>query len=283
MKINKVLNILESWMPKAISEDFDNVGLIIGNSSKELQSILVTLDSTVDVIEEAIEKNCNLIISYHPIIFEGIKKINEQEDYVQKAVIKAIENKICIYFPTIFRTLGGNFLFSDHFYAIHTSMDNHENGISYSLAKILGLNKTSILIPKEKKINNLKIGMGTIGYLSSELSEDKFLKLVKNSIKNSLIRHSKMTGKKISKVAIVAGSGSFAIDECLNNNVDALITSDLKYHNFFMGTNKILLLDIGHFESEKHIKLIIQEYLKKKLPNFTILLSEKNVNPVNYY
>ncbi|MCH2480222.1 MAG: Nif3-like dinuclear metal center hexameric protein [Flavobacteriales bacterium] len=264
MKINKVLNILESWMPKAISEDFDNVGLIIGNSSKELQSILVTLDSTVDVIEEAIEKNCNLIISYHPIIFEGIKKINEQEDYVQKAVIKAIENKICIY-------------------AIHTSMDNHENGISYSLAKILGLNKTSILIPKEKKINNLKIGMGTIGYLSSELSEDKFLKLVKNSIKNSLIRHSKMTGKKISKVAIVAGSGSFAIDECLNNNVDALITSDLKYHNFFMGTNKILLLDIGHFESEKHIKLIIQEYLKKKLPNFTILLSEKNVNPVNYY
>ena len=230
MKINKVLNILESWMPKAISEDFDNVGLIIGNSSKELQSILVTLDSTVDVIEEAIEKNCNLIISYHPIIFEGIKKINEQEDYVQKAVIKAIENKICIY-------------------AIHTSMDNHENGISYSLAKILGLNKTSILIPKEKKINNLKIGMGTIGYLSSELSEDKFLKLVKNSIKNSLIRHSKMTGKKISKVAIVAGSGSFAIDECLNNNVDALITSDLKYHNFFMGTNKILLLDIGHFES----------------------------------
>ena len=254
MKINKVLNILESWMPKAISEDFDNVGLIIGNSSKELQSILVTLDSTVDVIEEAIEKNCNLIISYHPIIFEGIKKINEQEDYVQKAVIKAIENKICIY-------------------AIHTSMDNHENGISYSLAKILGLNKTSIL----------KIGMGTIGYLSSELSEYKFLKLVKNSIKNSLIRHSKMTGKKISKVAIVAGSGSFAIDECLNNNVDALITSDLKYHNFFMGTNKILLLDIGHFESEKHIKLIIQEYLKKKLPNFTILLSEKNVNPVNYY
>ena len=129
MNINKVLNILESWMPKAISEDFDNVGLIIGNSSQELQNILVTLDSTVDVIEEAIEKNCNLIISYHPIIFEGIKKINEQEDYVQKAVIKAIENKICIY-------------------AIHTSMDNHENGISYSLAKILGLNKTSILIPK---------------------------------------------------------------------------------------------------------------------------------------
>ena len=190
MKINKVLDILESWMPKAISEDFDNVGLIIGNSSQELQNILVTLDSTVDVIEEAIEKNCNLIISYHPIIFEGIKKINEQEDYVQKAIIKAIENKICIY-------------------AIHTSMDNHENGISYSLAKILGLNKTSILIPKEKKINNLKIGMGTIGYLSSELSEDKFLELVKNSIKNSLIRHSKMIGKKISKVAIVAG--------CINN------------------------------------------------------------------
>ena len=134
MKINKVLDILENWMPKAISEDFDNVGLIIGNSSQELQNILVTLDSTVDVIEEAIEKNCNLIISYHPIIFEGIKKINEQKDYVQKAIVKAIENKISIY-------------------AIHTSMDNHPNGISSSLAKIIGLNKTSVLIPKDKKID----------------------------------------------------------------------------------------------------------------------------------
>ena len=264
MKINNVLDILESWMPKEISEDFDNVGLLVGNSSQELKNIIVTLDTTVDVIEEAIDKDCNLIISYHPIIFEGIKKINEQKDYVQKAIVKAIENKISIY-------------------AIHTSMDNHPNGISFSLAKIIGLNKTSVLIPKDKKIDDLKIGMGTVGYLNSKISEEKFLDLVKKNIKNNLIRHSKITGKKISKVAIVAGSGSFAIDECLSNDVDALITSDIKYHNFFIENNKILLVDIGHFESEKHIKLVIQEYLKKKLPNFTILLSEKNVNPVNYY
>ena len=264
MKINNVLDILESWMPKEISEDFDNVGLLVGNPSQELKNIIVTLDTTVDVIEEAIDKDCNLIISYHPIIFEGIKKINEQKDYVQKAIVKAIENKISIY-------------------AIHTSMDNHPNGISFSLAKIIGLNKTSVLIPKDKKIDDLKIGMGTVGYLNSKISEEKFLDLVKKNIKNNLIRHSKITGKKISKVAIVAGSGSFAIDECLSNDVDALITSDIKYHKFFIENNKILLVDIGHFESEKHIKLVIQEYLKKKLPNFTILLSEKNVNPVNYY
>ena len=263
MKINKVLDILESWMPKGISEDFDNVGLLIGNPSEELKNILITLDTTVDVVEEAIDKGCNLIISYHPIIFDGIKKISEQ-DYVQKAIVKSIENKIAIY-------------------AIHTSMDNHPNGISYSLAKIVGLNKTSILMPKDKKIDNLKTGMGTVGYLKSEISEEKFLDLVKKNIKNNFIRHSKLTGKKISKVAIVAGSGSFAIDDCLNNDVDALITSDLKYHKFFIENDKILLLDIGHFESEKHIKLVIQEYLKKKLPNFTVLLSEKNVNPVNYF
>ena len=264
MKINKVLDVLESWMPKEISEDFDNVGLLIGDASKDLKNILVTLDSTVDVIGEAIEKDCNLIISYHPIIFEGIKRINEEKGYVQKALIKAIENRISIY-------------------ALHTSMDNHPNGISASLAKIIDLNKTSTLIPKEKKINNLKTGMGTVGYLKSKISEEKFLDLVKKKINNTLIRHSKKTGKKISKVAIVAGSGSFAIDDCLDNNVDALITSDLKYHKFFIENDKILLVDIGHFESEKHIKLVIQEYLKKKLPNFTILLSEKNINPVNYY
>jgi dinuclear metal center YbgI/SA1388 family protein len=264
MKINKVLDVLESWMPKEISEDFDNVGLLIGDASKDLKNILVTLDATVDVIGEAIDKDCNLIISYHPIIFEGIKRINEEKGYVQKALIKAIENRISIY-------------------ALHTSMDNHPNGISESLAKIIGLNKTFTLIPKEKKINNLKTGMGTVGYLKSKISEEKFLDLVKKKINNTLIRHSKKTGKKISKVAIVAGSGSFAIDDCLDNNVDALITSDLKYHKFFIENDKILLVDIGHFESEKHIKLVIQEYLKKKLPNFTILLSEKNVNPVNYY
>ena len=263
MKINKALDILESWMPKEISEDFDNVGLLIGDPSKELRNILVTLDATEDIIEEAIDKGCNLIVSYHPIIFDGIKKISEQ-DYVQKAIVKAIENKIAIY-------------------AIHTSMDNHPNGISYSLAKIVGLNKTSIIIPKGKKVGNLKIGMGTIGFLKSRISEEKFLDLVKKKVKNNFIRHSKFTGKKISKVAIVAGSGSFAIDDCLNNDVDALITSDLKYHKFFIENDKILLLDIGHFESEKHIKLVIQEYLKKKLPNFTILLSERNVNPVNYF
>ena len=264
MKINKVLDILESWMPKEISEDFDNVGLLIGDASKDLKNILVTLDATVDIVEEAIDKDCNLIISYHPIIFEGIKKLNQEKGYVQKALVKAIENRISIY-------------------ALHTSMDNHPNGISFSLAKIIGLNKTSTLIPKEKRINNLKTGMGTVGYLKSKISEEKFLDLIKKKINSTLIRHSKTTGKKISKVAIVAGSGSFAIDDCLSNNVDALITSDLKYHNFFIENDKILLLDIGHFESEKHIKLVIQEYLKKKLPNFTILLSEKNVNPVNYY
>ena len=207
MKINKVLDILESWMPKEISEDFDNVGLLIGDASKDLKNILVTLDATVDIVEEAIDKDCNLIISYHPIIFEGIKKLNQEKGYVQKALVKAIENRISIY-------------------ALHTSMDNHPNGISFSLAKIIGLNKTSTLIPKEKRINNLKTGMGTVGYLKSKISEEKFLDLIKKKINNTLIRHSKTTGKKISKVAIVAGSGSFAIDDCLSNNVDALITSD---------------------------------------------------------
>ncbi len=262
MKINNVLDILESWAPKEIAEDFDNVGLLIGDPSRALKNILVTLDATEDIVEEAIKKGCNLIISYHPIIFDGIKKISEQ-DYVQKTIVKSIENRISIY-------------------AIHTSIDNHPNGISYSLAKIFGLNKTSILIPKDKKIGNSKIGMGTIGHLKSKISEENFLDLVKKNIKNDFIRHSKLTGKMISKVAVVAGSGSFAIDDCLKNNVDALITSDLKYHKFFIENDKILLIDIGHFESEKHIKLVIQEYLKKKLPNFTILLSEKNVNPVNY-
>ena len=264
MRVIEIMKIIEEWMPTSIAEDFDNVGLIIGDPQLEINSILVTLDTTEDVVEEAISKDCNLIVSYHPIIFNGLKQITHDSTYVQKSVIKAVKNNIAVY-------------------SIHTSMDNHPEGISYLLAELIGLKKISTFIPKDEQKVKSKIGIGSIGKYENPLDEIEFFDLLKNKLDLKYLRHTSKSNKKISKVSIVVGSGSFAIKNSIESNVDAFITSDLKYHNFFEADNKLILVDIGHYESEKHIKLFIKEFLNKKLPNFTILLSEENINPVNYY
>ena len=125
--------------------------------------------------------------------------------------------------------------------------------------------------------------MGIKGELEKPLEEDDFFNVLKDKLNLKYIIHSLKLNRTVSKVSIVVGSGSFAIKNSLDSNVDAFITSDLKYHNFFEVDDKALLIDIGHYESENHIKLIIKEFLIKNLPNFTILLSKENINPVNYY
>ena len=264
MKVSEIREILDKWMPISTAEDFDNVGLLVGDLNSEVKNILVTLDTTLNVVDEALDKDCNLIVSYHPIIFNSLKKITTDSGYVQKSVIKAVKNNISVY-------------------AIHTSLDNHPEGISYFLSKKIGLKKISTLIPKIDNKNNFKIGMGSKGELIEPMEENNFFDLIKNKLELKYLRHSVKLNKKISKVSIVVGSGSFAIKNSLDSNVDAFITSDLKYHNFYEADNKAILVDIGHYESENHIKLIIKEFLNKKLPNFTILLSTENINPVNYY
>jgi dinuclear metal center YbgI/SA1388 family protein len=264
MRVIEITRIINDWMPTSFAEDFDNVGLIVGDPESEISSILVTLDTTEDVVEEAIERGCNMVVSYHPIIFNGLKQITSNSNYVEKSVIKAVKNNISVY-------------------AIHTSLDNHPNGISYILSDLIGLENISTLIPKEEKLADNNIGVGSIGELENPMNETEFFDHLKNKLDLKYLRHTKKLNKKISKVSVVVGSGSFAIKNSIESNVDAFITSDFKYHNFFEADSKALFIDIGHYESEKHIKLVIKEFLNKKLPNFTILLSEMNINPVNYY
>ena len=154
MKVSEIAKIIDNWMPTSIAEDFDNVGLIIGDPESKITSILVTLDTTENVVEEAINKGCNLIVSYHPIIFNGLKQITNNS-YVQKSVIKAVKNNISVY-------------------SIHTSFDNHPKGISYLLSDLIGLENISVLLPKEEKINENRIGMGSIGELKKPMDETTF-------------------------------------------------------------------------------------------------------------
>ena len=260
MLIQDFIDVIEEWSPPSQAEDFDNVGLILGDALLNLEGVLITLDTTEEIIKEAVEKNCNLIVSFHPIIFSGIKKLTKNS-YVEKVVIKAIENKISIY-------------------SIHTSLDNHPKGVNYKISEKIGLKKSRILIPNKF---NKNVGMGRIGELESPLNEKDFLEFIKTKMETSTIRHSRLLNKKIRKVALLGGSGSFAIKDAIDQKANAYITSDLKYHNFFEANSEIVLFDIGHYESEQFTKKLILDYLRKKFPNFATILISKNTNPVNYF
>ncbi|MBF0695131.1 MAG: Nif3-like dinuclear metal center hexameric protein [Flavobacterium sp.] len=363
MKINQITAVLEQMAPQAYAEDFDNVGLLVGDANSDATGILVCHDSLEEVIDEAIAKNCNLIVCFHPILFSALKKITGK-NYVERAILKAIKNDVAIY-------------------AVHTSLDNHMNGVNKIFCDALGLTDTKILIPKENFIRKLvtftvaenadkirdamfeagagtignydhcsfnsvgfgtyrgnedsdpvvgtkgeftktdevkievtfkkhqqqailkalfenhlyeevayelydllnqhqNIGMGMTGILHEPMDERDFLEFVKEKMQCGGIRHSAYTGKKISKVAVLGGSGAFAIKQAISAGCDCFLTADLKYHNYYEAEGKLLLADIGHYESERYTKNYIVEYLTEKIPNFAIILSETNTNPVKY-
>ncbi|WP_372918207.1 Nif3-like dinuclear metal center hexameric protein [Salegentibacter sp.] len=363
MQIQEVIDILEDFAPTSYAEDFDNVGLLVGNPSTQVKGAIITLDTLEEVVDEAIAKNCNLIISFHPIIFSGLKKLNGK-NYVERTVLKAIKNDIAIY-------------------AIHTALDNQHKGVNDMICEKLGLTKRKILIPRTQSIKklttfvpnknadevrkalfdagagsignydncsfNLKgsgsfkpnddanpvigqkgevhfeeetqigltfpahlkvkilkalfsshpyeevayeittldnsnqhLGMGMIGELEKEVDETTFLQEVKRIFNSGCIRHSELRQKPVKKVAVLGGSGSFAIENAKRAGADVYITADLKYHDFYKAEKKLVLADIGHYESEQYTKNLLHSYLTKKISNFALILAETNTNPIKY-
>ncbi len=258
MTIKDVANYLEKIAPLHQAEDFDNVGLLIGSYDTEVKGVLVTLDTLEETVDEAIANKCNLIVSFHPIIFSGLKKINGNS-YVERVVLKAIQNNIAIY-------------------ATHTALDNSKVGVSAKMCDVLGLTNHQILIPK----NDENIGMGMIGDLPEPMNEQDFLNYTKMVFNSGGVRHSKKLGKTIQKVAVLGGSGSFAISNAIQEKADVYISADFKYHDFFKAEQKILLIDVGHYESEQFTKTLLVEYLTKKFTSFAVILSEKSTNPIYY-
>jgi len=363
MIIQDVIDQLEEFAPTHYAEDFDNVGLLVGNPQQNLTGVLVTLDCLEATIDEAIQQNCNCIVAFHPIIFKGLKKLTGK-NYVERTIIKAIQHKIAIF-------------------AIHTALDNMHKGVNYQICKELGLKRTEILVPKKECIHKLttyvptqnaadlrnalfdagagnignysncsfstegegsflgnaesspKIGekgklhlekevqinitydahlkntiikalqkhhpyeevayeisilenynqqrgIGMSGYLDKPMKETDFIEHLKATFGTPVIRHSSFLGKPIEKVAVLGGSGAFAISNAKNCKADAYVTADLKHHDFYQAENSILLADVGHYESEQHTKALLHAYLREKFTNFALVLSEINTNPIQY-
>lgn len=260
MKIKEITDYLESIAPVQYQESYDNAGLIIGDPEKEVNRALVCLDSTEAVIDEAIRKGCQLVIAHHPIIFGGLKKITGK-NYVERTVIKAIKYDIAIY-------------------AIHTNLDNIMAGVNAKIAEKLELKDTQILSPKD--VQTEQIGAGMIGTLRKTMDEMAFLKFVKEKMQADCIRHTQTLGKKIEKVAVCGGSGSFLLEEAIRQKADVFITGDFKYHQFFDADGKIIIADIGHYESEQFTPELLHELLSKKFRTFAVLFSDTKTNPIKY-
>lgn len=364
MLIREFIAEFEKIIPTKQAENFDNVGLLCGRPENEITGILVTHDALENVIDEAIRTNHNVILTFHPIIFSGLKSLTGK-NYVERAVLKAIENNIAIY-------------------AIHTAFDNDYFGVNFGICEKLNLKHQKVLMPKTNDLTKLEVyvpsenaadlknalfeagagnigfydecsfsvsgtgtfrplegsapkvgeknirenthevvvsvifenfkkskilsamksahpyeevayqiislenenqflGLGRIGELEDEMSEENFLKFVKKTFNLSVIRHSAFTSKMIKKVGVLGGSGSSGIPAAMGQKCDAYLTGDLKYHEFFQSENQMLICDIGHFESEQFVVPQLVEILSQNFSNFAISKSTEKTNPVNYF
>ena len=364
MQIIDIIRVLENKAPLSLQESYDNAGLLTGNQDWNCTGILCTLDATEEVVLEAKNKGCNLIVAHHPIIFGGLKKINGK-NYVEKTVIAAIKNDIAIY-------------------AIHTNLDNMLDGVNNRIADQIGLINRQTLLPKAGQLMKLftfvptteaekvrsalfeagagnigeysevsfngdgfgtfkgsdkttpfigepeklhkekeikievifpvylkdslirtlikvhpyeeaaydivalsndyqSVGSGLLGELPEALAETGFLHMLKTSFELSVIRHTPLLGKKIKKVALCGGSGSFLIGKAIAAGADIYLSADIKYHEFFDANNRLVIADIGHWETEQFTTDLLIEILQAKFPTFAVLKSGVKTNPVNYF
>jgi len=363
MNISTIINQLEQLAPISLQESYDNSGLLVGDRSINVAAALLCVDSTEEVIDEAIERNCGLVIAHHPIIFSGMKSLTGK-NYMERTLLKAIKNDIAIY-------------------AIHTNLDNVKNGVNKKMAEKIGLQNVQILNPKKGNLVKLvffcpvkvsekiktalfeigggaigeydccsfsiegkgsfragehanphvgkrgeihvekenrielifpdylqaellralktnhpyeevafdiyrlenkwaEVGSGMVGELAEPMGTIEFLDSLKVNLGTDCVRHTKEVKEKVKRIAICGGSGSFLLNSAIAQSADVFITGDYKYHQFFDADGKIVIADVGHFESEQHTPELIQEYLQEKIPNFATYLSEVNTNPINY-
>lgn len=257
----EVMEYLESVAPLQLQEKYDNSGLLIGSSAQVVHGLLVSLDCTEEVLDEAIQKGCNMIVSHHPAIFYGVKSITGST-MTERIIEKAIKNDLILY-------------------AIHTNLDNTlANGVNQRIARQLGLDIDGILRPLEA---DPTLGAGILGYFPEALTESQFLELLRERMKSPVIRHTRLIHRPIRKVALCGGSGSFLLADAKKAGAHALVTADIKYHQFFDADGDLLVCDIGHYESEQYTVQLLQELISANFTTFAAHCTGINTNPVQYY
>jgi dinuclear metal center YbgI/SA1388 family protein len=363
MLLKEIVSALEEFAPPSLQESYDNSGLLVGDSAQTITGVLFCLDSTEEIIDEAVAKGCNLVVAHHPIIFSGLKRITGK-NYIERTVLKAILKGVAIY-------------------AIHTNLDNVKHGVNKKIADKLGLSGLRVLAPRRNELLKLEVfvpidnldvvrtaifqaggghignydecsftlqgqgtfrpleganptlgslgvrhseseyvlsfvvpswlrgkvhqamvqahpyeevahqwialqntlqdvGSGMIGELSEPLEITDFMKMLKDTMKVSVIRHTRFVNQTVKRVAVCGGSGSFLLGDAIAAGADVFVTADFKYHQFFDADGRVVIADIGHFESEQFTIELLGDWFKQKFPTFASHLTAIDTNPVFY-
>ena len=260
MKIKEVLSALERFAPLPLQESWDNAGLQVGLTETEVSGALLCLDVTVKIVDEAMRKGCNLIVSHHPLLFRGLKTISDLTD-VQRTVVKAIENRITVI-------------------SMHTNMDNARGGVNYRIAQKLGLQDVRFMA--QKTVEGIEAGSGVTGELAEPMASDDFVLVVKKAFGVECAMCNELLRRPVRKVAVCGGAGDFLLDEALRSGADAFITGEMHYHQYFGYEQQIQICVIGHYQSEQFTGEIFREIIAEACPNVKTFIAETNTNPILY-
>lgn len=257
MQFEEIIHFLEETFPLNHQETYDNSGLLIKANASDCTGILCALDLTLEVAEEALEKKCNLILTHHPFWFYPIKKIGHQT-LTEKLLRFCIQNNLAVY-------------------AAHTNVDKSPIGLNSLLASYLGIQNVQFL-----KKESPQSGLGVWGILEKPILATVFFESIQQILEVSHLRYSLGKTEMVQKIGLSTGSGGSLWPEALAQNLDVFITSDLKYHDFFDAKKQLFLVDIGHYESEKHAASLFYSILSKKFPIFAVYKTKQNTNPIFY-
>ena len=256
-----MLSALERFAPLPLQESWDNAGLQLGLTEAEVSGALLCLDVNEEIVDEAIRKGCNLIVSHHPLLFRGLKQICGQ-DYVQRCVIKAIKNDIVIV-------------------SIHTNMDNARDGVNWKMAERLGLVNSQFFA--QKVVDGIEAGSGVVGELPEAMAAQGFVELVKRQFDVQCALCNELLQRPIRKVALCGGAGDFLLPDALREGADAFITGEMHYHQYFGYEQQIQICVIGHYQSEQYTSEIFRDIIQRECPGVRTEIAETSTNPIYYY
>lgn len=268
VRIQEVITALERFAPLPLQESYDNAGLQIGLTGAEVSGVLLCLDVTEEVIREAIDLGCNLIVSHHPLLFRGLKMVSDT-NYVQRCVRLAIQNDIAIY-------------------SAHTNLDNAEDGVNYKMAERLGLVDVELVNPRRVPVRidgreqMVRAGSGVVGYLAQEEDSLAFLQRVKRTFRVECLMHNELLGRPVQSVVICGGAGDFLLDEALAMQADAFLTGEMHYHQYFGCEQEIQIGVLGHYQSEQFTTDIFYSVLGEALPEIRMFTAACSTNPIKY-
>lgn len=259
MSIQEVIAAIEEYAPLCYQEEWDNSGLQVGDVNAQVTGVLLCTDVTEVVVAEAITRGFNLVVSHHPLIFHGLKKLVGRS-VTERVVATAIKHDIAIY-------------------SAHTSMDNAPGGVSWHMARKLGMTQVQVL--DAHPAAGLDVGCGVVGDIPRQ-PVTEFVERCKTVFEAGAVRFSGDTSRMVGRVALCGGAGAFLADQAIAAGADVFVSGDMKYHDFLEKNDRIIMVDVGHYESEHYTKEIFYDIIQKKNPNFAVAFAKDEKNQIKY-